>query len=453
MKVLIFLAVVVAYSEAQLSMNNPQYCYSTDPIRPQNGMHLTWSNYEAVRRIHVDPTVSACTPNRFWFVSRYGGDLPDRAKIQRIMDFGATPILQNITDNYNQGKTTLCAQDFQLITSWVLDPNITLDSAELLTVSGWNIMEGLGRRWQERYPTLLPSTYNQQTYFFRSAHEQRSVGSIRAVADGLFGPNGHQGVVFEPIPFEDTLLRPHDHCPAYLALQSNREEEAFRMGPEYRAMITNVNYKLGFFEGEQLPWTTVETMYDICRFEKSENLTIPSEWCAAFSIHDSQVLEFLGDCDYYYRNGYGTADTRLLSNLNCGLMQDLLRFLTSTATNEPTARFFSTHDAVMQLLAVSFHIFDDEIYDMDTLTRHNIAQVMTRLWRTSWISPKGANLVAVRYDCAGGDNDVVFFWNERPIQLPAPGCGLNGLCKINQVVSHYQRFLDANCPALFCSSN
>jgi hypothetical protein len=42
---------------------------------------------------------------------------------------------------------------------------------------------------------------------FRHTIRQRSQGSIRAFADGLFGPNGFQSVVFENIPEQDTFLR------------------------------------------------------------------------------------------------------------------------------------------------------------------------------------------------------------------------------------------------------
>jgi hypothetical protein len=44
--------------DAQVSMHNPNYCYTADPIRPQNGMHSTQSSYEAIRRPAIDPNVS-----------------------------------------------------------------------------------------------------------------------------------------------------------------------------------------------------------------------------------------------------------------------------------------------------------------------------------------------------------------------------------------------------------
>ena len=107
--------------------------------------------------------------------------------------------------NYQAGRTTLCARDFELIRDWELDANLTISQAELLTVSGWNIMQDLATRYQARYPTLLPNQYSRARYSFRHTDRQRSEGSIRAFASGLFG--NFQTVEFEPIPAQDTLLR------------------------------------------------------------------------------------------------------------------------------------------------------------------------------------------------------------------------------------------------------
>lgn len=101
----------------------------------------------------------------------------------------------------------MCAGDFNIFRDWRADPNITVESANLLTPSGWNIMQDLGQRYQSVFPTLLPRPYNRTNYLFRHTDSQRSQGSIRAFADGLFGENGHQNVVFEDIPAVDWFLR------------------------------------------------------------------------------------------------------------------------------------------------------------------------------------------------------------------------------------------------------
>lgn len=48
-------------SHAGVSMNNPFFCYMTDPIRANTMMHSTSTSYEAIRRFNfptVDHTVS-----------------------------------------------------------------------------------------------------------------------------------------------------------------------------------------------------------------------------------------------------------------------------------------------------------------------------------------------------------------------------------------------------------
>lgn len=286
----------------------------------------------------------------------------------------------------------MCAADITLIREWISDPNITVENADLLTVSGWNIMKGVAQRYQELFPTLLPENFSPVNYTFRHTDRQRSQGSIRAFADGLFGQ--FENVIFEAIPTQDSFLRPHDFCPAFTSAASSREADAFLTGPEFRETMLQVNAKLGFIGANQLSVQSIRTIWDICRFEKNIDLSVPSPWCSAFSVANNQVFEYHADLEYYYINGYGVENRRLVENLNCGLMQDMLRFLQSSNANDAPARILGTHSSVLQLFLVALGAFEDD----NALTRHNFAQQMTRQWRTSWISPKGANLAVVRYE-------------------------------------------------------
>jgi hypothetical protein len=56
---------LAAFAEASVSVHNPFYCFSTDPIRPQNTMFSTITTYESVRGRNIVP-VSTCTPTKFW---------------------------------------------------------------------------------------------------------------------------------------------------------------------------------------------------------------------------------------------------------------------------------------------------------------------------------------------------------------------------------------------------
>jgi multiple inositol-polyphosphate phosphatase / 2,3-bisphosphoglycerate 3-phosphatase len=157
---------------------------------------------------------------------------------------------------------------------------------------------------------------------------------------------------------------------------------------------SQVNAKLGLQGTDQLSGQDIRVLWDICRFEKKLDLTIPAAWCAAFSVANTQTLEYWADLEYYHRNGYGNPNHRLIENLSCGLMQDMLRYLQSNDVNEERARVYGTHSTSIQLLVVALGAFEDE----NPLTRHNFAQNVPRMYKTSWISPMAANLAVVRYE-------------------------------------------------------
>lgn len=171
------------------------------------------------------------------------------------------------------------------------------------------------------------------------------------------------------------------------------EANAFQNGPEFRAAVSQVNEKLGFRIGsDQLSVQDIRTLWEICRFEKAMNLTVPSPMCSAFSVANNEVFEFREDLESYYIFGYGVPNRRLVENIPCELLQNLFRFLQSNDQNDETARIFLTHSSVLQILTVPLRIFEDDL----PLSRHSVSR--ERVWKTSWISPKAANLAVVRYE-------------------------------------------------------
>lgn len=55
------------------------------------------------------------------------------------------------------------------------------------------------------------------------------------------------------------------------------------------------------------------------------------------------------------------------------------------------------------------------------------------------------------FSCDGGDHDLIFLLNERPILVP--GCDRQtGVCKLSVIINQFQRFIDADCSTLFCSN-
>lgn len=393
--VVVALLFSLTWSNASVSVHDPFYCYAEDPLRPQVGMFSIISTYETSRGRFVDPSVSSCTPSKFWLVSRHGTRLPNAEDLGNMMGLNER-LKSDILRNYNAGRTSLCAADIELVRSWSFDSNITLARQQYLTVSGWNEFQGLAQRYQRAFPTLLPSTYTANDFFFRTAFTQRAIGSIRAFTDGLFGFNGWQQVQFEPIPSLDFVLRPHDFCNALNDLISDPvEQSAFAERPEYQEMLTQVSAKLGFHGSNQLREVEVQTLASICRFEQIWDINSPSPLCAAFSVANHQVMEYHDDLFFFYRFGYGRPSHRtLFENINCNLMQDLLQYLQSNNPADHKARIFGGHTATMQLILVTLGVYEDSTL----LTRHNFAQQTFRQWRTSLLSMMASNLVVVKYE-------------------------------------------------------
>lgn len=377
-------------------MHDPFYCYAQDPIRPQVGMFANLTAYESNRgRNLVDPNVSTCTPAKFWLISRHGTRLPSRSELENI--FANSERLQrDILSNYEAGRTTLCAADIALLRNWRFDANITFEVEQQLTVSGWNEFQDLAQRYQAAFPTLLPSTYSHSNYLFRTTHTARTVASMRAFADGLFGHNGYQQVIFENVPNPDNLLRPHDSCALLTQVREDTTEpQAFLDGPEYQQMLSQVSAKLGFHGARHLTFNDIGVLNSICKFEQIWNLNSTSAMCVGFSVANFEVLEYYDDLFFYYRYGYGHQDFRALyENIYCSAMQDLLTFIASDNPNDHRAKLYGGHTATVQMIAVTLGIFEDD----EHLTRHNFAKQTFRKWRSSVHASMGTNLVVVKYE-------------------------------------------------------
>jgi len=251
-------------------------------------------------------------------------------------------------------------------------------------------------------------------------------------------------------------LRPIDFCPEFREeVADQHQQEAFGNGPEFEEMMEQINRRLGFHGSSQLSVDRVLVMWEWCRFETATNFELsdsvigdPSPWCIPFSIAHHQILEYYQDLQYYHFTGYGVRNQRLIENLNCGLMQDLLNHLQSDDDTDQTVRVFVTYSQMLQALMVTLGAFRD----VPNLHQHNFAQQTSRHWQTSLMTPNAANFVVVRYDCDDGDHDLVFLLNERPILVP--GCDVQtAICKLSFILSRFERFIGVNCENLFCSSN
>lgn len=393
--ILFVISLIITSSEGGVSVHNPFYCHTLDPIRPQIGMFAIHTPYETVRGQSINQNVSTCNPSKFWMLSRHGTRLPNANELTNILERNER-IHSEILSFYEQGRTSLCASDFESIKNWRFDPDITFENVQHLTSAGWNEFQGLAQRYQAAFPSILPSIYSPNDYFFRSTGAHRTDRSLHAFADGLFGVDGHEQVQFEDVPERDYVLTAYVNCPLYQEVIAIRhEQDAFREGPEYEEMIREISTKLGFHGSHTLRNAEVEMLFQICKYEQIFDLNSTSPLCAALSVANHQVYEYNWDLDIYYRVGYGHSNyRRLFENINCFLMQDMLRFLQSNDVNDHKARIFNSNMADSVLFLLNFGAFEDDV----ALTRHNFAQQSNRLWKSSLITPMGANLAVIRFE-------------------------------------------------------
>lgn len=94
----------------------------------------------------------------------------------------------------------------------------------------------------------------------------------------------------------------------------------------------------------------------------------------------------------YFSNLCGVGNQRLLENLNCGLVQDLLKHIDDDENNNSSRIFVSYAQEIMAML-VTLGSFRDTW----PLHQHNYAQQQSRNWLASVIAPFAANFVVVRY--------------------------------------------------------
>jgi hypothetical protein len=297
---LLQLMLIIPFTTAGVSLHDPFYCYTSDPIKPQLERFSHLTSYETARGNSFNPSVSTCTPSKFWFVSRYGTRLPNTGEINDIIN-NHERFRNDIISNYYSGRTSLCRGDFAALRSWEFDTNITTSIQQRLTAAGWNEFEGIGRRFAQSFPTLLPASYSPERHLFRTTHQSRTRSSLEAFADGVFGQDGHLQVQFEDTPDpdgDDLLLRPHNACPLYNEVAANGTEfNAFTNGPEYQQALTQISQKLGFHGYRQLRREDIHILGNLCRYEQIWNMSTPSPWCASSSVANHAVLEYFRDLE------------------------------------------------------------------------------------------------------------------------------------------------------------
>ncbi|XP_063698995.1 multiple inositol polyphosphate phosphatase 1-like [Culicoides brevitarsis] len=427
------------------------YCYSSDRDKTQVLRFATKTAYEFAKgaQTNNDYYVPNCEPKKIWILSRHGTRYPSAKEMKQMEKL--QNLRDEILDNYDTRRSkpdqgALCDGDLAGFRNWEWDSNITAQYDNFLVWQGWEDLRFLAKSFQRRFPNILGNYYEREKYAFRYTDTERTLSSYRAFTEGLFGPKAYLNINTPPPPANDSLLKFYDMCPAF----EEQSDKAKGPGSEYQKFIdskvgqkfvSDVSMRLGF--KFNLSLKQIDTIWDMCRYEQAWHLDKYSAWCSAFTKSQVEVMEYLEDIKYYYKQGYGN---ELNSNLACSLAQDLLMHMGSD--KNPSLQAYFAHSSTIQLFLTALGVAKDR----ESLRADNFDDMKYRHFRTSKIGPFATNIAAVKYDCPrdAEPNKIMFYLNEKPVNFE--WCKV-GLCEYSALLRHLKRFQHADCNSFFCGGN
>nr|XP_031837082.1 multiple inositol polyphosphate phosphatase 1-like [Nomia melanderi] len=397
------------------------YCFADE-----NDPYLYMATKTAYHFVHAGKTrfqdVPNCEAKQVWMLATHGTRCATKMEISEMLSL--TEIQNQIINNHDtRGNGRMCDRDLENLKRWKPDDYLVPARAEVLTPQGVEDMRLLARRLQSNFPHLLQSTPENVTpenFMFKTAGGR---DSMEQFVKGIFGDT--DAVFMEEVSMNDTLLSAYKTCNIWDSDYNNVSTEAvskFEEEPEFQTLIQNISRRLGFLY--HISKRSILTMYDMCRYEKSWTVTKLSPWCAVFNKEELSVLEYREDLYYYYKAGYGR---EINAQLGCTLLQDMMNHFWKVEKDqemtEPKGVFYFTDIISLQNLLTTLNINKDQTH----LTAYNYKDMTKRQWRTSFISPFAANLIAVLYKCDGDSqpNKVMFYLAEKLVRLD--GCNV-GLC-------------------------
>ncbi|XP_045498360.1 multiple inositol polyphosphate phosphatase 1-like [Colias croceus] len=401
------------------------------------GLYSTKTPYDTVRGDIRDwPLPENCEAISFWALIRHGNRNPSDSVTSAMKELQAK-IKDQIIASYEAGTSQLCAQEIQEFRKFVW--NDTMDtSPSYLTGEGYEEIYDMAMRIREKYPQLLSGSEDQ--YYFRPSDKQRTIASAMAYVHAL-SEGTELNLTADSSRERDDVLRPYDYCERYQEEVRGGQLlvdqlEAYFNTQEYKAVQQAVQQRLGI--PYQLTAADVYNLQELCRFYRSWTPNLKSPWCAPFSHEDLLVLEYRDDVRHYYRNGYSSW---MNANLGRPVLKDLYETFDAAVSGagKKIVSYFA-HDTLMEMVYCALGMYKDA----EGIT----AQVRNpnRMWRTTYIAPFSANIMAVLNRCQESGTQVhrVQIFNNEKV---TPLCPLQG-CTWEQFISMFETFKDA--PLDFC---
>ncbi|XP_065363936.1 multiple inositol polyphosphate phosphatase 1 [Calliphora vicina] len=413
-----------------LSLKETEFC--NEIPRADIEQYLsTKTPYRVVANLDDKPiNYPGCHATRIWSVIRHGTRNPGKKVIARIKTQ-----LKSLRDHILAVKDVeMCPKQLESLSKWNF--TVTAEEEKYLVAEGEDELIELAERMQNRFPMLLPETYNPKQYFFKYTATQRTLKSAQSFATGLFGRHRIGNIIYPEALHKDPVLRFYKLCSRWKT-DVDKNPQTFdnvRKFLQTDHMLDVLKHLRKKTKLSNIDAHTARLIYTVCAFETAwQRRKEPSVWCQLLDRKSIQILEFAEDLEYYWNDGYGY---ELTHQIACPAIADMFEHIDPLSTL-PNSTFYFTHSGTLLKVLAHLGLYKDEA----PLTYQDYGK--QRKWRTSAIDAFATNVAFVLYDCQNEGPKVLTLHQEQVVHIP--GCPVNNdLCSLNTLRKLFAHSLD-NC--------
>ncbi|VVC26256.1 Hypothetical protein CINCED_3A024650 [Cinara cedri] len=337
---------------------------------------------------------SECTPLQVWMLCRHGTRYPSKHMIKKI----------NRLDRFKTMITDMSQEKLRAIYNW--KSHLTLNNDCNLQSRGVEEMKSLATRLKSQLPQLFKSQYDEISFKFMSSNKPRTKESINVFFESMFNEKPKDLPIAQPSDYRLCLSKwkqkEDDENDEKID-----EEKKFEESSYVQSVVSRVSKAMGL--EQNLSYEDVSVMFESCKYETAWTDQKPA-WCAVFTIDDFEILGYLEDLRYYYASGYGNPD---IESMGCPILKDMIDNFKKLTRGEtgPNGIFYFGHTPNILSMAAMLGIGKDDTPLLST----NYENMKSRQWKTSYIDPYAANIIAVFFKCKN-KYKVMFSLNENVLK-------------------------------------
>ncbi|KAJ0179835.1 hypothetical protein K1T71_004426 [Dendrolimus kikuchii] len=375
--------------------------------------------------------LQGCEPISIWSLIRHGKNNPGGNFTKLVSR--ALSVKEDIIASYDNGNSSLCAQDMENLRRWSLDRTM-IEKSDQLAKEGYEEMYELGVRLKRVFGKLLQNL-DKDNYMFKPASGDVIHDSAKAFVKGL----GYENVLIDKSKTGYDIIAPYVSCEKYQkdVMKNPLTYDnviKYKHSPAYFVTKDRFQRRLGI--EYDLTDEDLEMIYDLCSYVSSGIDNKLSPWCALFTTGDLITMEYIGDLQSYYKNSYGNPINEILGRIP---LTDLLEsFRDAKAEKGQKIKAYFTDATTVNMAITALNLFKD----VKPLSGKE--KDPARQWKTSRLSAFSSNLMAVLNRCkADGeetDYNVIFYWNEEPIRSICE----HGVCPWQEFEDKLKPFLNTS---------